>query len=275
MEIGLEAVGGGSLPKDLYVSLRVGEAQKFMKANADRSYKFPASAVAERKYAKLEMYRRVGVCSLGIEPERMQGTHEIAVPIDEGVKDVKEVRYKVNVNSVGGAPRVPETPSADKGLDGRVASAKAYLDQHQLEQRLAEAMMAVLRERPEDPGKFIAEKLASGAGMLKKVADTKGPVYENFRKLPSVGTWIQAAPVAPASKPAAAASVASAPKPAESAAATAKPAAAPVVPPIPIKPLPVAAKAKPECDPIMPVSVMMSGGGMSLGMAGRPWMMIF
>jgi hypothetical protein len=315
VEIGLEAVKGDKLPKDLYVSLRVGEAQKFMKANCDRSYKFPASALGDRKYAKLEMFKRVGVCAIPVDTERIQGTHEVAVAVDGRVVDVPEkaVAYKVNIKkglSGGQAPLDSSTRSAtDKGApDNRVASAKAYLDSHQLEQRLAEAMMAVLRERPEDPGKFIAEKLASGAGMLKKVADTKPGIGDSFRKLPSVGTWLQAKPpvvntkVPQAEKPTSGAgmlkkvadttpgignSFRNLPsvgtwlqKPPEVKAAP-TPASGPVAPkaeptPALAAPAPPAKKfaGRPECDPIMPVSLMVTGSSIAVGSVGRPWVMI-
>jgi hypothetical protein len=59
------------------------------------------------------------------------------------------------------------SPHAEAGQ----ASAQAYLDSQNIDQRLAEAKMVLLRERPEDAGKFLAEKLLSGAGMRKKVED--------------------------------------------------------------------------------------------------------
>jgi hypothetical protein len=265
VEIGLEAVKGENLPKDLYVSLRVGEAQKFMKANCDRSYKFPPSTLGDRKYAKLEMFKRVGVCAIPVDTEKMQGTHEAAVVVDERLVDVpeKEVAYRVNVTGLSGSLDSPSKPAAsDKGalLDRRVASAKAYLDTHQLEQRLAEAMMAVLRDRPEDPGKFIAEKLTSGAGMLKKVAEAAPGDLAELREqarealVNSVDGGKLKDALLSAARPG-------------TAEAKAEPAPALVAPTTAVPAL-----VRPKCNPMLPVSLMVASSSLGIGPTGTPWM---
>merc|ERR1740130_563806 len=57
----------------------------------------------------------------------------------------------------------PTVTPSKADMKPRIAAAKEYLESHQLEVRLSEAMMAVLRERPEDPAQFIAKRLASTA----------------------------------------------------------------------------------------------------------------
>lgn len=178
VHISLEAIETSAVPKDLFISLRVGDVQKFAKAAASKTYKFPAAAVGDRRYGKIEVYRRIGICSVMIDPSTLQGAHEISVPLDD--ERLPNLKYRFNLDD-GEAPVLPnsadkptqESPVIDdkplKDLHGRVKAAKEYLDKHQLEMRLSEAMQAVLRERPEDPGAFVASKLVNRAGMVTKV----------------------------------------------------------------------------------------------------------
>jgi len=170
VEIGLEPLDAEQLPKDLYLSLRVGEQQKFSRASAAKAYKFAQSTVGERRFAKVEMYKRVGVCSVPIDPEKVQGTHEITVPMNEGTD---EVRYRISLDPSSGEGKPANAQPPAKDMTAKVSAAREYLDKHQLEHRLAEAMQAVLRERPEDPGAFLAQRLCSGAGVMRKVSDAR------------------------------------------------------------------------------------------------------
>merc|ERR1719191_333198 len=84
-------------------------------------------------------------------------------------------------------------------LHPMVLAAKEYLEKHNLEMRLSEAMQAVLREKPEDPAAFVAERLAKSAGMVQKLPK----VEEAASSQPS-------SPAAPTAAPAATAPAASA-----------------------------------------------------------------
>lgn len=169
VDINLEAVNGDSLPKDLYLSLRVGEQQKFAKANnSGRTFKF--STPEDKRVGKLEIYRRVGVAAISLDHEKFQEAHELAVAIDDERVAGKEVKYRFCLGGHGSIPTSPKAEGAEpaKQVSAKVSVAKDYLQKHQLEQRLSEAMQAVLREQPDDPGTFLAQRLTSGAGMLKK-----------------------------------------------------------------------------------------------------------
>ena len=82
VEITLESLELDALPKDLFLSLRVGAEQKFNKAATARSYKFAPSAVGDRRCAKLEIYQRVGTCTMSIDIDKVKGVREISVPIE-------------------------------------------------------------------------------------------------------------------------------------------------------------------------------------------------
>eukprot|EP00747_Dinoflagellata_sp_TGD_P213162 gnl/TRDRNA2_/TRDRNA2_86152_c0_seq2.p1 gnl/TRDRNA2_/TRDRNA2_86152_c0~~gnl/TRDRNA2_/TRDRNA2_86152_c0_seq2.p1 ORF type:complete len:301 (-),score=85.11 gnl/TRDRNA2_/TRDRNA2_86152_c0_seq2:130-906(-) len=171
----------------MFISLRVGEMQKLSKMSActnNKSYKFPPNAVKDHRYGKLEIYRRIGGSNIGIDPKK-NGVYEVAVPVDDSKFD-KGMRFRVDVGTENRAPAKLEPPPVES--NPKVLEAKDYLEQHQLELRLSEAMQAVLRERPEDPGVFIAKMLMSNVGMLKEVAKPKLAAPEaplKFNRLPS------------------------------------------------------------------------------------------
>jgi len=245
VDISLQAVDGDSLPKDLFLSLRVGEQQKFSKANCSRTYKFPSSA--DRRYGKLELYRRVGVSSVSLDGESFQGAHEMAIQVEDERIPNKEVKYRFCLGGSASLPSPtneaaqaqPEPAKQTSTKETKVVQAREYLQQHQLEQRLSEAMQAVLRERPEDPAAFIAQKLQSKAGVLKKVEE---PVSTTVPEPPKQEPKAKAA--APQSTPSAPAPVDSVP-PAKATAPASTPApAAPVPAPAPAEPK--AAKAPVE-----------------------------
>jgi len=170
VELKLEPLDG-NLTKDYYVSVRVGEVQKLSRINAGRGYKFPSSAIGERKFGKIEIFKKVGHASVGIVPENGVD-QEVRVDLEDETK----VRFKVALNtdeekSASRPVRMEATQEKSPGRKqdhSKVQAAKAYLEQHNLEMRLSEAMQAVLREKPEDPAAFVAEKLAKSAGAVQK-----------------------------------------------------------------------------------------------------------
>eukprot|EP00930_Biecheleria_cincta_P059836 TRINITY_DN4555_c0_g1_i1.p1 TRINITY_DN4555_c0_g1~~TRINITY_DN4555_c0_g1_i1.p1 ORF type:complete len:328 (+),score=60.10 TRINITY_DN4555_c0_g1_i1:84-1067(+) len=254
VDINLEAVDGDSLPKDLYLSLRVGEQQKFSKANnSGRTFKF--AQPEDKRYGKLEIYRRVGVAAISLDTEKYQEAHELTVPVDDERVSGKEVKYRFCLGGNGSLPTSPKgSVDPAKQVSAKVNVARDYLQKHQLEQRLSEAMQAVLREQPEDPGAFLAQRLTSGAGIVKK-AEEPLKMMQNTQASQVAQSGSNAAP--PSQPPAQASSApgasvlptAAAPEPV----ATPAPAqsALPVATPAPAQSVPVAAPvAVPVAAPV-------------------------
>lgn len=146
--------------KDMYVAVRVGEVQKLSKVSASRAYKFTKSAIGERRFGKVDLFKRVGSASIGIKPDT-DATQEIRINVD-----ADSWGFRVLV----GGTEAEVDKSAQKNISPKVNEAKAYLLEHNLEMRLSEAMQAVLREKPSDPAAFIAESLAKNAGQLTRPA---------------------------------------------------------------------------------------------------------
>mmetsp|Transcript_25792 Transcript_25792/g.72857 ORF Transcript_25792/g.72857 Transcript_25792/m.72857 type:complete len:582 (+) Transcript_25792:75-1820(+) len=179
VEITFDAVDSNALPKDLYLSMRIGETQKFAKATQSKIFKFPGASASDRRWAKLEVYRRIGVCSLDVEPEKLKGTHEVQVQVDDGRVADHMMKYHVSFAAAADAKKSSQGDLQRRDSNGatmteNIASAHDYLSKYQLEQRISDAMRAVLRDRPEeDPGAFVARMLLSGAGRLTKLENQK------------------------------------------------------------------------------------------------------
>jgi len=167
VELKLEPLNG-DLDRDYYVSVRVGEVQKLSRISTSRSYKFPASAVVDRKFGRIEIFKKVGGAAVGIIPSSDMD-QQVCLQLD----DNSEVKFKVSLSGEGGKAlrsqsQPPEDKARAKEVSPKVQAAKSYLEMHNLEMRLSEAMQAVLRDKPEDPAAFVAERLQKSAGMVQK-----------------------------------------------------------------------------------------------------------
>lgn len=168
--------------KDVYVSVRVGDVQKFSKLSSKRGYKFPPSVLGNR-YGRVELFRRVGTCSVAVDQSASKHVQQVAFPSVDGNTGTS-IRVEV-------APQEAAESSHEKkkGPNPKFASAREYLEKHQMELRLAEAMQALLRERPDDPGAFVAAALQQSKDMVKVTAKevpgkTTAEVAKSFDVVP-------------------------------------------------------------------------------------------
>lgn len=168
--------------KDVYVSVRVGDVQKFSKLSSKRGYKFPPSVLGNR-YGRVELFRRVGTCSVAVDQSASKHVQQVAFPSVDGNTGTS-IRVEV-------APQEAAESSHEKkkGPNPKFASAREYLEKHQMEVRLAEAMQALLRERPDDPGAFVAAALQQSKDMVKVTAKevpgkTTAEVAKSFDVVP-------------------------------------------------------------------------------------------
>eukprot|EP00928_Gymnodinium_smaydae_P057594 TRINITY_DN40809_c0_g1_i1.p1 TRINITY_DN40809_c0_g1~~TRINITY_DN40809_c0_g1_i1.p1 ORF type:complete len:377 (-),score=36.40 TRINITY_DN40809_c0_g1_i1:661-1791(-) len=167
----LEAVDTGDIPKDMYVGVRIGDMQKLSRVSSlasAKSFKFPASAVGDRRSGKLEIYKRIGGWGVGIDSSRDEHLYEVSVPTNDAA--MSSINFLVEVMADSSGKDVPDGTLHSNHAASKVQGARDYLQAHQLEMRLSEAMQAVLRERPSDPAAFIANMLLGPRGSVKEVA---------------------------------------------------------------------------------------------------------
>lgn len=217
VQIILEPVNAESIPNELYTCLRVGDIQKFSKGFSKRNYDIAAKSVGDRRFGKLDIYKRVGTATINVDPESNKGVTELSMKLDDPL--LGDIKYRLEVLASANNKPVEKPAIRERGdsYNEKVKAVKDYVEIHQLEARLHEAMQAALRDRPEDPASFIAAKLTSGAGMVKKLAGKDQAPPSPAAPAPATPAQQAApAPAAPIAPTAEAAAVAPAPAPAMS-----------------------------------------------------------
>jgi len=162
VDVTLEALNLDELAaQDTYIAVRVGESQKLARIAPSRNFKFPQSALGNRKIGKVDVLQRVGSINIHVKQETSDAAQEIEIPAGtEG--SVAKFRVllggeKNNASDIANKP-------APKEVNPKVIEARSYLSDHNLEVRLSEAMQAVLRVRPANPSEFIFERLLQSEG---------------------------------------------------------------------------------------------------------------
>jgi len=154
MELRVEAAEGCIMPSGCYVGVRIGETLKQGRYEPQRCYHFPQ--VDRRRNAKIDLYQHVGTCTVVADPEA-KSTHDVAVTSTD--PSWQGARLKVSVQS-----QVDD--SAKKQREARMKTLKSqandYLSKHNIEERLSEAVKALLKEQPADPTDFLCRVLRSG-----------------------------------------------------------------------------------------------------------------
>jgi len=152
MEIRVECLEGSNMPAGCYVGVRVGDILKQGRYEPQRCYNFPM--IERRRNAKIDVYQHVGTCTVGVDPDA-RSMHEVNVQSTDGSSS--NMKLKVNVQSTAcdlGAEKQRETRT--KALKNQ---AKDYLSKYSVEEKLSEAVKALLKEQPADPTDFICRHL--------------------------------------------------------------------------------------------------------------------
>mmetsp|Transcript_496 Transcript_496/g.894 ORF Transcript_496/g.894 Transcript_496/m.894 type:complete len:599 (-) Transcript_496:410-2206(-) len=193
VELRLESIEERMMPKDVFISVRVGDTQKLSRLAATRNYRFPQAG--DRRYGKIEVFKRIGACSVDIDPS-IAGAREVNVNCEDAGFGSLGLKIGVEADE---AHKKLEDEKASTGDHGskkagtKVKAAKEYLSKHGLEVRLSEAMQSVLRDRPENPTEYLAMKLlGKSAGQLpplqggpRQPEGAGMPAYQQDRSLPT------------------------------------------------------------------------------------------
>lgn len=162
VDLKLTTVDQAVLPH-CYVAARIGDSQKLGRLAAERLYKFPEDVLGEHKYGFIDVFQRVGGCSVSVNVE--DGREQlVSLPINSG-----NLRFRVELAPLGKTPPKAKTPSSKGKLaKEKLAEARSYLDRHNLELRLKVAMQAVMEALPEDPVGFICRRLSENDTAIEK-----------------------------------------------------------------------------------------------------------
>jgi len=160
MEVRVESADGFGVPPGCYVGVRVGDVLKQGKYEPKRCHRFPS--IDRRRNMRIDIYRHVGSCVIAVDPGT-KSTHEAQVSSSDPT--VPQMKFNVNVQS-GGEERRPRTTERREGRSTDVKNqAKDYLSKYNIEDKLSDAVKALLKERPEDPTAFLCKHLLGAASL--------------------------------------------------------------------------------------------------------------
>jgi len=164
MELRVETAEGCSLPAGCHVGIRIGDVLKQGRYEPQRCYNFPQ--VERRRTAKIDLYQHIGTCVVTVDPEA-KSTHEVQVQTGDPDQDL---RLKVNSRAVVGE-EAKSKPSSTRETRSQTMKlqAKDYLSKHSVEERLSEAVKALLKEQPSDPTEFLCRLLRGETGAAAPV----------------------------------------------------------------------------------------------------------
>eukprot|EP00927_Polykrikos_kofoidii_P084760 TRINITY_DN9029_c0_g2_i1.p1 TRINITY_DN9029_c0_g2~~TRINITY_DN9029_c0_g2_i1.p1 ORF type:complete len:577 (-),score=90.57 TRINITY_DN9029_c0_g2_i1:93-1823(-) len=186
MQVRIDAVPGQATPDDTFVAMRVGDVQKQSRYAASRTYRFPEPRDGRGRFGRIEVYQRVGHVTMRFD---YSGDFKL---VEVPCKFVGETGAGI---SASGRPvprrldlHVAASRSCDATADARSAArervdlAQKYLEQHHLEEAIADAMREVVHLKPKDPHSFLSSYILKRASDSSPVVDTT--LYEGVNLPP-------------------------------------------------------------------------------------------
>jgi len=154
----VESSDGYAMPAGCFVGVRVGDVLKQGRYEPSRCYHFPAPD--RRRNAKIDVYRHIGSCFIPVDPEAKFSNEVRVASLDPSVA---EMRLRVDV-SAGSAESIKQREARSKQVRNQ---AKDYLGKHNVEEKLSEAVKALLKDQPADPTEFLCTFLRASADAEK------------------------------------------------------------------------------------------------------------
>lgn len=150
MELRVEAALGFTLPKNCFIGVRVGDVLKQGRYEPQRCFNFPQ--LDRRRNAKVDIYQHVGTCMVAVDPDT-KATHEVAVTSLDPETPASRIKIHVQAMSEENKQQREQRTKALK------VQARDYLMKYSIEERLSEAVKALLKEQPADPTAFLCKQL--------------------------------------------------------------------------------------------------------------------
>eukprot|EP00928_Gymnodinium_smaydae_P084198 TRINITY_DN6745_c0_g1_i2.p1 TRINITY_DN6745_c0_g1~~TRINITY_DN6745_c0_g1_i2.p1 ORF type:complete len:425 (-),score=96.72 TRINITY_DN6745_c0_g1_i2:23-1297(-) len=158
---------------DYYMCVRIGNSQKFSRVHDTQTFKFPPGG--QTRFGRVDIFKRISTSVIDLSGNS-SGMQELSVDGQQMSTEAFQFRVGVDLSTGVGAAE-PPVKEEHVNQDVKKAAARDYLAKHSLELKLADAMQALLRSRPDDPAEFIAKHLTTGKTVVKSAASpTASPV---------------------------------------------------------------------------------------------------
>eukprot|EP00930_Biecheleria_cincta_P045200 TRINITY_DN31160_c0_g2_i1.p1 TRINITY_DN31160_c0_g2~~TRINITY_DN31160_c0_g2_i1.p1 ORF type:complete len:671 (+),score=172.06 TRINITY_DN31160_c0_g2_i1:53-2014(+) len=168
MEVQVEAAPAWQVPPGCCVSVRVGESLKQRKLDSKVPAKYQFDGLDSWKRAKIGVYQLVGTCTVPLDPSG-KTSEEVTL----ASSDPKQGSIKLRVSAGPTDVKAAEVSKQQRVDD--TEAAYGYLSHHKVEQRLGDAVRALLRMKPEDPFDFLCRQLKADSP-LQQASATKTQV---------------------------------------------------------------------------------------------------
>jgi len=162
MEIRLEAGDGCIMPPGSYVAVKLGDSLKQGRYEPARSYQFPD--VQRRRQAKIDVFKLLGSSTLTVNPEVGRSMSEVHIPsADPGIENLKLKVYQAPQGQGMQATMKAQGKTVVQSASAMRESARLYLKEHGIEEKLSNSMKVLLQEKPSDPIKYLCDHLRLGS----------------------------------------------------------------------------------------------------------------
>lgn len=183
MDLVIDPKGAEAL-QECYLLASVGKSRKLFK-HGDYCT-LPLSSASHDRKGRIDILRRVGSASMHVDTTI--GAQDVCIRSDGFFADVK-LSVSSTLNRAGGDAEKP-TPEAVR--EAERAQAMEYLRESRLQELLGEGIRAVLKKKPENPRKFLAEYLAAEQETGKPAAEPAAAPqpFKPYTFKPSIGSWL-------------------------------------------------------------------------------------
>jgi len=166
----IDARGGPAAPTDTFVSMRVGDVQKQSRFSDTRTYRFPKPSKGRDNFGRIEVFKRIGHMTVKFD-DLVDGLKDVDVPCEFPGLHKLSMRLSVTGADMSGSLPQLQTKGGAKFKE-RKDAAQRYLDDHNLEDMLADAMKELIHTKPRDPHEFLSSHILKRS---RRAPETKLP----------------------------------------------------------------------------------------------------
>jgi hypothetical protein len=172
MELRVAAAENTVIPDGCYVSVGVGDVQRQAPYDPSKRYKFNEAT----EFVNIDVFRFLGSCSVRCNPDR-GGTYTFNCGIGgDDVGTPGGITLSVDI-TLRPAKTVARNPKDQKDKTAKTSKVTRYLKEHAIEAILSDAMRELLKAMPQDPTKFLSERIANRGN----VATVKAPKESSLK----------------------------------------------------------------------------------------------
>mmetsp|Transcript_87970 Transcript_87970/g.138885 ORF Transcript_87970/g.138885 Transcript_87970/m.138885 type:complete len:475 (+) Transcript_87970:75-1499(+) len=168
------------LPKDLFVSVRLGAIKKQARFSGSQTLKFPDPGDCDdgsQFVGRVEILQRVGFASVDFSKSCGQLQ---SFSIECGALDSSPLKLQMALSCNAPLDETLKSASEQK-VRKRLDEAQRYMREHQLDNLLSESLRECIRERPKNPHCFLSAELVKRGAQLPPLSSPASPMASRIK----------------------------------------------------------------------------------------------